>query len=36
MQQARARRTQHMRTQALLTSIATNLIKINNYMLKIT
>ena len=34
MRQARARGTQHMTTQALLTSIATNIIKINNYMIK--
>lgn len=31
MAQARAKGTQHMTTQALLTSIATNIIKINNY-----
>ena len=34
MRQARARGTQHMTTQALLTSIATNIIKINNYMVE--
>ena len=34
MRQARARGTKNMTTQALLTSIATNIIKINNYTIK--
>ena len=34
MRQARARGTQHMTTQALLTAIGTNITKINNYIIK--
>ena len=34
MNQVRAKGTQHMTIQALLTSISTNIIKINNYEIK--